>query len=174
LFAPNGEIYFVGGGRGNMHLQKIGEDGAGPQNVMAEKADFLYDISPDGKWLALWVGDAIDVYPSGGGALTKLCSACAGAGAEDRGVTPPLVSWSRDGKELYLYSEGSFQTYAVPLKPGQVLPEMSESRISWRAAPPTVPGARLIPHRRPFMSNSSVYAYPELSAHRNIYRIPIP
>jgi serine/threonine protein kinase len=174
LFAPNGEIYFVGGGRGDMHLQKIAADGTGLQKVVAENADFLYDISPDGKWFALWVGDAIKVYPSGGGAPTKLCSACSGAGAEDRGVTPPLVSWSRDGIELYLYSEGSFQTYAVPLKPGQVLPELPPSGISWRGAPPTLPGARLIPHRRPFLSTSSVYAYPELSAHRNIYRIPVP
>ena len=177
LFAPNGEIYFVGGQKGAMYLQRIGPDGAGLQKVAQEKVLFLYDISPDSKWLAVWtaVKTDIKIYPSGGGAPRLLCSHCASAGAEDRGITPPLVSWSRDGKELYLYSPDLHQTHAVPLKPGSPLPPIPPSGLNWRATAPTIPGARLIPHQRPFMSaNPSVYAYPQVSAHRNIYRIPAP
>ena len=61
---------------------------------------FLYEISPDGKWLAVWTSARTDVkiYPSDGGAPTLLCAGCASAGAEERGVTPPLVSWPRDGE----------------------------------------------------------------------------
>jgi hypothetical protein len=85
------------------------------------------------------------------------------------------VSWSHDGKELYLYSEDSHRTYAVSLKPGQALPPIPPSGITWRHPPPTLAGARTIPHPRAFMSgNPSVYAYPEVSAHRNIYRILVP
>jgi serine/threonine protein kinase/Tol biopolymer transport system component len=177
LFSPGGEIYFTGGGSDGMYLQKIKADGTGLQRVMPEKAMFLYDISPNGKWLAVWTSAQTDIkiYPSDGGAPTLLCAGCASAGAEERGVTPPLVSWSRDGKEFYLYSEDSHQTYAIPLKSGQALPSITPSGITWRVAPPAIAGARLIPHQRPFMSaKPSVYAYPEVSAHRNIYRILIP
>ena len=139
---------------------------------------FLYEISPDGKWLAVWTSARTDVkiYPSdGGGAPTLVCAGCASAGAGERGLTPPLVSWSRDGKELYLYSEDSHQTYAISLKSGQALPPIPPSGITWRSAPPAIAGVRVIVHQRAFMSGDpSVYAYPEVSAHRNIYRIPVP
>jgi hypothetical protein len=117
----------------------------------------------------------IKIYPSDGGAPTLVCAGCASAGAEERGLTPPMVSWSRDGKELYLYSEGSHVTYSLPLKSGRPLPPMPPSGITWRAAPPAVAGVRVIPHPRAFMSgNPEVYAYHEVSAHRNIYRILVP
>ena len=107
LFAPDGEIYFAGGDYGKHVSAKDQPDGSGLQRVIPEKAIFLYDISPDGKWLAVWTAARTDIkiYPSGGGPPTLLCSGCASAGAEERGVTPPIVSWSRDGKELYLYSD---------------------------------------------------------------------
>ena len=174
LFAPNGEIYFVGGENGGMYLQRIGPDGAGLQKIASEKALFLYDISPDGKWLAAWFGHDIKVYPSSGGVPTLLCADCGSGGAEERGVTPPMVSWSHDARELYLYSEGTHQTYAVPLKPGQALPA-APSGILWDSGPPAIAGTRVIPHERAFMSgNPSVYAYPQMAAHRNIYRILVP
>lgn len=175
LFAPNGEIYFVGGKAEATYLQKIKSDGTGLQKVVPEKALFLYDISPDGRWLAAWFGYDIKVYPSGGGVPILLCADCASAGAEDRGVTPPIVSWSGDGKELYLYAEVSHQTYALPLKPGHPLPPIPPAGLLWRLAPPPIRGSRLIPRQRPFFSaNPEVYAYPQVSAHRNIYRIPVP
>lgn len=177
LFATDSEIYFTGGNGDGMYLQKIKADGTGLQRAIPERSSFLYDISPDGKWLAVWTSARTDIkiYPSEGGAPTLVCAGCASAGAEERGVTPPLVSWSRDGKELFLYSEDSHQTYAMPLKSGQALPPIPPSGITWRAAPPTIAGARVIPHQRAFMSsNPSVYAYPEVSAHRNIYRILVP
>jgi len=148
---------------------------AGLQTVTPEKASFLYDISTDGQWLAAWFGDDIKAYPTGGGAPILLCADCAGAGAEERGVTPPIVSWSHESRELYLYSERTRQTYAVPLKSGQPVPVLPPSGISWSSAPPAIAGTREIPQPRAFMSsNPSVYAYPQVSAHRNIYRILVP
>ncbi len=175
LFAPNGEIYFVGGEKADTHLQRINADGGGLQTVIPEKASFLYDISPDGQWLAGWFGSDIKVYPTGGGAPILLCTDCASAGAEERGVTPPIASWSRDGRELYLYSDRTRRTYAVPLKPGQPVPALPSSGISWSGSPPAIDGTRVISRARVFMSgNPEVYAYPQVSAQRNIYRILVP
>jgi hypothetical protein len=44
-----------------MYLQKIKADGTGLQNVIQEKVTFLYDISPDGKWLAVWTASGTDI-----------------------------------------------------------------------------------------------------------------
>ncbi len=179
IFAPDGEIYFNCGdfGTGHMYLQKIRADGSDLQKVVPQKVLFFYDVSPDGKWLAAWedVNSAIKVYPTAGGAATLLCTGCGGAGAEERGVTPPYVSWSGDGKELYLYSDRTLRTFAVPLKSGRPAPSLPPSGIKWRTVPPDLAGVRTIPHPRAFMSrNPGVYAYPQVSTHRNIYRIPAP
>lgn len=175
LFAPNGDIYFAGGGTEGMYLQKIQADGTGLEKVIQEKATFLYDISPDGKWIAVWTtaGTDIKIYRIDGSDPRLICSHCASGGAEERGITPPIVSWSRDGKELYLYAEDMHQIDAVPLKSGEPLPPIPPSGLSWRAAPPQIAGMRIIPQRA-FMSNPQVYAYLQVTAHRNIYRILVP
>lgn len=89
LFAPDGAIYFAGGESEGMHLQKVKADGTGLEKVIPEKAMFLYDISRDGKWLAVWTtaGTDIKIYRSDGSAPTLVCSGCASAGAEERGIT---------------------------------------------------------------------------------------
>lgn len=176
MFAPDGEIYFAGGNDDGMYLQKIHADGTGLERVIPEKTLFLYDISPDGKWLAVWTSSHTDikVYRSDGTAPTLVCSHCASGGAEERGVTPPIMSWSRDGKQLYLYSEDMRQTYAVPLKPGQLLPAIPPSGLSWGTGPPPIAGVRTIPQRVFMSADPRIYAYLQVTAHRNIYRIPVP
>ncbi len=175
LFAPDGQIYFVGGEPEAMYLQKIRADGSGLQRIVSEPAIFLYDISPDGKWLSAWVGADIRVYPSGGGVPMPVCTGCGSAGAENRGLTPSMPGWSRDGKELYLYSENLHRTFVVPLPPGRPLPAIPASGLRWSNAAPAIAGVRTIPREGAFMSgNPGVYAYLEVTTHRNIYRIPVP
>jgi hypothetical protein len=176
LFAPDGEIYFTGGHADAMYLQKVQPDGGGLHRVITEKTMFLYDISPDGKRLAVWTTDHTDIkiYQSDGTAPTLVCTGCGSGGAEERGITPPIVSWSRDGRELYLYSEDSHQIYDAPLKPGQPLPPIPPSGLTWRAAPPAIAGMRIIPHRAFMSADPQVYAYLQVTAHRNIYRIVVP
>ena len=176
LFAPNGDIYFAGGGDQDSHLQRIKADGTGLERVIQEKVTFLYDISPDGKWLAVWTtaGTDIKVFPSDGGVPKPLCDRCASGGAEERGITPPIVSWSGDGRGLYMYSEDLHQVYAVPLKSGEPLPPVPPSGIPWRSAPPPLAGIRTIPQRAFMSPDPLVYAYLQVTAHRNIYRILVP
>jgi WD40 repeat protein len=174
IFAPNGEIFFVGGKPGDMFLQRIKPDGTGLQKVIPEKVVYLYDVSPDSKWLSVWVGTDVKVYPSEGGPPTLICTACAQAGAEDRGVTPPMLSWSGDGKLAYMNTAGSWtesrtpQTYLIPTQPGHPPPALPPGGAQ------DIPGIKIIAQPRAFMSaDQTVYAYPKLATHRNIYQIPI-
>ena len=180
LFAPDGDIFFVGGQAEDRFLQRIKSNGTGLQQVVPEKVVFLYDISPDGKWLSVWVGSDLKVYSAEGSSRTLICTDCGQAGGEERGVTPPLLSWSRDGRFLYLHPDGSFVaeqtriTYAVPLRPGEILPPMPASGLSLEKVG-AIAGARAIPQQRAFMSTDPlVYAYPRVATHRNMYRVPVP
>jgi eukaryotic-like serine/threonine-protein kinase len=175
LFAPDGDIFFVGGQPGEMYLQRIKADGTGLERIIPDRAVFLYAISPDGKWVAVWVGSNVNLYSSAGGKATRVCTGCASGGAENRGVTPPLISWSGDGKVLYLFSERSSHTYSIPLKHGQILPPLPAEGLELSNVEKSLSDAHLIARDRAFMSsNPSVYAYPIVATHRNIYRIPVP
>jgi eukaryotic-like serine/threonine-protein kinase len=175
LFAPDGDIFFVGGQAGDMFLQRIKADGTGLHRIIPDRAVFLYALSPDGKWVAAWVGANVNVYSSAQGAPIRVCTGCASAGAENRGVTPPLISWSRDGKALYLFSERTFHTYSIPLQHEQILPPLPAAGLDLSSVEESLSDARRMAHDRAFMSSSpSVYAYPIVTTHRNIYRIPVP
>ena len=175
LFAPDGDIFFVGGHTGDMFLQQVKPDGTGLRRIIPDRAVFLYDISPDGKWLAAWIGADVNVYSTAGGKPTRVCTGCASGGAEDRGVTPALIRWSRDGKALYVFSERTLHSYSIPLQPGHILPPLPATGLELSNVEQSLPGARKTKHDRAFMSSDpSVYAYPIVATHRNIYRIPVP
>jgi serine/threonine protein kinase len=175
LFAPDGGVFFVGGHPGDMFLQRIQADGTGLHRIIPDRVVFLYAISPDGKWVAAWVGVDVNLYPAAGGTPTRVCTGCASGGAENRGVTPPLISWSGDGKSLYLFSERNFRTYSIPLQDGQILPPLPAAGLDLSSVQKALSDARLIAHDRAFVSSSpAVYAYPIINSHRNIYRIPVP
>ena len=175
LFAPDGDVFFVGGQAGAMYLQTIKADGTGLHKVMPNRAVFVYDISPDSKWVAAWVGMNVNVYSTAGGSSMPVCTGCASGGAEDRGVTPPLISWSRDGKLIYLFSERILRTYSIPLPSGAVLPPFPTGGLQLSDVEGSLPAAHAIGPPRAFMSSDpSVFAYPIVTTHRNIYRIPVP
>jgi WD40 repeat protein len=176
LFGANGDVFFVGGeGEGaTKFLYHVKEDGSGLRKVVSNPVIFLYDVSPDGKFLAVWEGNSVVVYPADGGPPTLICSHCGTAGEENRSVTPALVSWSRDGKFMYLHSTRTRQSYSVPLRPGQILPPLPASGLPSLADAGSLPGARAFPQQRAFAgADPSVYAFPRVSTHRNIYRVPV-
>jgi hypothetical protein len=90
-------------------------------------------------------------------------------------VTPPLINWSRDGKTLYLFSEPTSHSYLVPLQDEQILPILPAAGLVLNSVEKSFSDARVVGHDRAFInSNPSVYAYPIVTTHRNIYRIPAP
>ena len=115
----------------------------------------------------------VDAYD--GSSQTLICKGCGTAGEENRGVTPTLLSWSSDQKFLYVHSTRSRQTYAIPLRPGQLLPALPPGGLARLIDAANLPGAKTFPEPRASGgSDPSVYAYPRVTTHRNIYRIPVP
>lgn len=174
FFGAQNDVYFVGGETTAVpFLYHVNTDGSGLRRVVPNQVVFLYDVSPDGKWLAVWEQSAVVLYSSDGATRKVICNRCASAGAEDRGVTPPAVKWSSDGKLLYLGMDLANTTYVIPLRPGWTarLPASGFPSIDAAAA---ALGARLTLGDRVFPSpDPSVYAYPRPSSHRNIFRIQV-
>ena len=175
LFGVHNDIYFVGGERGTPHLYHLNLDGSGLRTVVPNPVTYLYSVHPDGKYLATWVGSDVIVYAADGSRQWTMCRYCGTAGEENRGVTPPMVSWSRDQKFVYLhFPEPARRTVAVPLTRGEPLPALPADGIRDAKGALALPGARLIPQARAFGGvNPFIYAFPRVNTQRNIYRIPV-
>jgi serine/threonine protein kinase len=176
--STSADVFFVGGETTTtMFLYRVKDDGSGLQKMSPNRVLFLYDVSPDGKWVSVWQleDSAVVLYSTESDARTILCTHCGTAGEENRGVTPPLVSWSRDGKYWFLHTTGSRETYALPLAAGQMIPSLPEAGFDSIQNAADALGAKAISDPRAFPSSDpSVYAFPRLTTHRNIYRITVP
>ena len=65
--------------------------------------------------------------------------------------------------------------YAIPLRPGHVLPSLPASGLRTVQEVTALPGARLIPQEGAFVGpNPSIYAFTKFATQRNIYRVPVP
>ena len=175
LFDPHGGVLFVGGEGGVYYLYHVNDDGTGLRKLLPRTVSFLYSICPDGRAVAVWVGADVYVDAYDGSSQTLICKGCGTAGEENRGVTPPLLSWSSDRKFLYVHSTRTRQSYAVPLPPGQLVPPLPPGGLARLSDAANLPGAKTFPEPRASGgADPSVYAYPRVTTHRNIYRIPVP
>jgi hypothetical protein len=177
VFGPDDAIYFVQSAmpeRG--FLYRINPDGTGLQKLLTDRMTFLYGLSADGKWAALWKGQGVVLAPLAGGPPIELCEACGTVGAESRGVTPPVMSWARNGKYLYMHSAWlTRETFAIPLGEGQIVPKLPNGGIRSVEDIAALPGAQRIPQLRAFMGDDpSVYVFMRALTQRNIYRVPVP
>jgi serine/threonine protein kinase len=177
-FSPGGFLAFDAEERGMKFVYRVKEDGTELQKVLRNDSPVSFlAASPDGKWLVipgvneemLWPAM---VHPAGGGPARVLCIGCTGGNNVER-IGPPAVSWSPDGKFLYLnFSESVF---AIALPPGQMLPPLPAAGFRSREEVARLPGARLIPEKGAFPGpNPSIYAFTKVATHRNIYRVPVP
>jgi Tol biopolymer transport system component len=176
-FGRDNDVFFVGGETTtSMSLHRVKADGSGLRPISPNRMLFLYDVSPDGTWAATWDKDesAVAFYNADTGARRVLCMHCATAGEENRGVTPPLVSWSRDGRYMYLHTAVTRETYVLPLSAGGAIPALPDAPFTSMESAAKALGARAIRDQRAFpSSNPAVYAFPRSATHRNIYRIPV-
>jgi len=177
-FVAGGYVIFVGEEKGRKFVFRVKEDGSELQKVVPIDSGLtMFNASPDGQSVVIpgrtdkreW---SAMVYPVTDGSPTPLCVPCVSGNDVER-TGPPGVSWSPDAKFIYLQFPES--TYAVALRPGQMLPPLSATGFQSEEEVASLPGARLIPEQGAFPGpDPSIYAFMKVATHRNIYRIPVP
>jgi len=176
-FGAPGELVFLGIDQSAAFIYRINEDGTGLRKISSTPMLFPFAVSPDGQLVPAAEGpspetrNALIVYPVAGGSPTLICK-CYPPPNIDNGPMPPHMSWSRDGRFLYLKFETSM--YAIPLQPGRMLPPIPASGFPSKEAVAALPGAQLVPNDFAFPGpNPGLYAFMKVSAQRNIYRVPV-
>jgi Tol biopolymer transport system component/predicted Ser/Thr protein kinase len=177
-FGAHGEVVFEGEQKTVSFIYRIKDDGSELQKISPTPMLYPFGVSPDGRWVPAAEGpspetrNALMVYPAGGGSPTLICR-CYPPPSVDNGPMPSQLSWTPDGRFLYLKFATS--TYSIPLQPGQVLPPIPVSGFQSKEAVAALPGARLISEESVFPGpNPSLYAFMKVATQRNIYRVPVP
>ena len=177
-FAAAGQIVLTGEDKSGVFLYRIKDDGSELQKVSLLTTLLPFSVSPDGQWVPAAEGpspetrNALMVHPVEGGSPTMICRCYPAPNITD-GPMPPQMSWTPDGKFLYLKFENSL--YSIPLRPGQMLPAIPPLGFPSKEAVAALPGARLISEENGVFPgpNPSVYAFMKLATQRNIYRVPV-
>ena len=173
VFGAPGEVLF--GDLQYGYVNRVKEDGSGLEKTTGSGPQILFAASPDGKWVSVQDTKefgSLMVYPTDGSTPRRLCGVCARPQGDE--WIPPPVSWSPDGKYVYLRFTGS--TYAVPLQPGTMLPPVPDGGFPSKDAVAALPGARLISDAAGVYPgpNPTVHALLKVSTQRNLYRVPVP
>ena len=174
-FGAPGDVVFEGEEKGTIFIYRVKEDGSGLQKMLpTPNLAVVWCLA--GRAMGIARRRLLDlatrcVYPAGGGPPTLICGSCSPPQGTD--VVPSRLSWTPDGRFLYLKFAGS--TYAIPLQPGQMLPPIPASGFPSKEAVAALPGARLVSEESVFPGpNPSVYAFMKVATQRNIYRVPVP
>lgn len=175
FFGAAGDVIFTAReGEGQHYIFRVREDGS--QLRKLTQVSGVYSISPDGQWVTAGLPanapGALSLVPTSGGAPTLFCAACLTAGTFESGHWAPPASWSRDGR--FMYVQFARSTYAIPLRPGAMLPPVPAGGFQTEQELGRLPGARRIAEHGVFIGpNPSVYADIRIATQRNIYRIPV-
>jgi dipeptidyl aminopeptidase/acylaminoacyl peptidase len=178
FFGAPGEVVF-GSQEQTPLIYRINEDGSGLQKLNATPMLLPFAVSPDGRWVPVMdptAWGALLVYPAGSDPPIKVCNGCSSPQGTD--PMPAPMSWTPDGRFVYVKFADESQTgptYAIPLKPGKMLPPMPAAGLPSKEALAALPGARLVSNEEIYPGpNPSTYAFTKLAAQRNIYRVPVP
>ena len=176
FFGANGDVFFSAQeSGGKRYIYRIREDGSGFQKAFPNPINYLYDVSPDGKFVAAWAASVVQLFPNDGGPPVNASKICAAAGGENRGTTPPCVTWSPNGRYIYLNDRVGGRIFAVPISRGRDLPPLPAGGIASATDVAAVPGSVVIKQRYAFVgADPSVYAFFRVTNQRNIYRIRVP
>jgi len=184
FFGSNGTIFFVGKDGADDFIERVQEDGTGLARVLDKPVIYLLAVSPDGKWLVVWLEQkdsespsAVLLYPAEGGKPRLLCRKCGATGPAYLGAS--IVNWSPDDRYFYLRLElpgmQVSSVHVIPVPPGQSLPAIPERGIESIQDVLAIPGVRTIPYSDVFPGRDpSVYAFVRSTTQRNLYRVRLP
>jgi Tol biopolymer transport system component len=175
----NGDIMFRSEEGGNYFVYCMKGDGSGKEKVFPSPVIRLFNVSPDGQWIVVWMpvpdentASAVEGYRLSDRKLVRLCDLCG-------------IGWSADRKYVYFLGTG-FGTnklksvsgiYALPLKAGQMLPDLPAGGIKSEAELKALGAVDLPNTDFDDMSpgpSLRIFAFSRRSIQRNLYRIPLP
>jgi eukaryotic-like serine/threonine-protein kinase len=174
-FGGHGQILFQHAEGTTNYLEQIDPDGTHLSKAIPYPILDIDGISPARNWVTLTVprtprdnSPAVVLAPLGGGMPRRICM---------RYCQP---KWSIDGKFLFVPVEDGSRTspgrsLAIPIGPGETLPDLPAGGIASGAEPSVVQGAKavgragLVPG-----SDTNHYAWVNSTVHRNLYRISLP
>jgi eukaryotic-like serine/threonine-protein kinase len=175
FFDPAGDVVIGSIETPESYVYRVRADGSGLHKVSSTPMLLPFSVSPDGRWLAAAEGpspemrNAVMVHPMGGGQPTLICR-CYGVPNIADGPMPPAMSWSPDGRFVYLRFDN--ETYAIPLRPGQTLPQVPPSGFTSAEEVAALPGARRLSERTVFPGpDPTMYAFMRIAVQRNIYSV---
>ncbi len=174
-FGVRGRIMFQQTEGNSNYLEEMNEDGSNRSKVVPYPIIEIQGVSPGRRWVMAAVPKAPDgtgpaelAIPMDGGSPRHIC------------VTYCLPVWSTSGKFLFVPVEASSRTspgrsLAIPVGPGESLPELPPEGIATMAEPNVVKGAQSVPRGNLVPgTDPEHFAYVNAVVHRNLYRISLP
>jgi Tol biopolymer transport system component len=164
-------------------LARIRIETGAREEIEAAPILFLLSVSPDGHWASVVVspegghGDRVTnvkAYPLRGGEPVPLCDNCI-VGTGPARAQAPIVSWSPDGKFLYMslryFGMETPRTLSLPVS-GRGPTTLNSVNLASEKEVLKLNGARLIPAADAYPSTSpEVYAFSRYEAKTNLFRI---
>ncbi|MGB8478433.1 MAG: winged helix-turn-helix domain-containing protein [Acidobacteriaceae bacterium] len=174
-FGPNGQIVFERTEGNANYLEQVRPDGSGLSKVVPYSIVEIQSISPSRRWLMAAVpappgadAPAIMAIPLDGGPPRRLCASYC------------IATWSSSGKFMFISVEASSRTspgrsLAIPVGPGESLPNLTRDQIEPLADVSDAPGAQSVP-RAALIPGADLdhFAYVKTTVHRNLFRISLP
>ena len=175
-FGDHGQILFQQTEGSTNYLERMNPDGSHRSKVSQYPIAEFQGVSPGRHWAIVMENVAgtesnrsgIMAIPMDGGVPRRICASYC------------IPTWSPHGEFLFVPMEGPSRSdpgrsLAIPLGPGEALPDLPAGGIERSAEPNVVRGAKsvargtLIPGRDP-----EHYAWVNHTIHRNLYRISLP
>lgn len=174
-FGAGGQILFQKMEGNVNYLEQVNPDGSHLSKMLPYPIIEFQGVSPGGRWVmaALPRTPAENVpevaaIPLNGAAPRRICENYC------------IPRWSTDGKFLFVTVEepsrtGAGRSLAIPVGPGESLPDLPAGGIEPMAEPSTVQGAESI-GRGEFVpgKDRAQYAWVNTVVHRNLYRVSLP
>jgi hypothetical protein len=174
-FGAQGQILFQEPEGNTNYLEQMDPDGSHRSKVIPYPISDIQDVSPARRWVIASVPKppegnvpAIMAIPMDGGPPRRLCASFCS------------VRWSTSGEFLSVQLVAASRTspgrnLAIPVGPGESLPDLPPGGIAPTAEPSVVKGSQFVardeitPGKDP-----EHFAFVNTTVHRNLYRISLP
>ncbi|MGD0798819.1 MAG: winged helix-turn-helix domain-containing protein [Acidobacteriaceae bacterium] len=174
-FGPRGQIFFEATEGNSNYLEQMNRDGSNRSKVFSYPIVEFQGVSPGRRWVMAVVPrtperdfPAVMAIPLDGRLARRMCASYC------------FPRWSTDGRFLFVpvvepSGTGPGRSLAIPVGPGERLPDLPAGGIAPLAEPSVVRGTQsvgrgeLVPGKDP-----GHYAWVQYAVHRNLYRISLP